>query len=257
MRRLVLLTAVAALAIAGVAYAVTDTVTYTSKMSFKGKPTSKKPANMTYTGILSVDTNPPGSQPDTAPTTSVYYSKAIKNNSTHFPSCNQSEIDGQPFPAKCKKAIVGKGTASSLAGTPGNPSSTSVRENLTVTAVNGAKGKYIMLVLNSAPGAPVQITNRVVPGFLVKASGTFGFLSRFQVPPDLQEQLGLKIALTDFNVKISGTPKTFKVKGKTVKASYLQLTSCKGSLPVKAIAQFRDSDTGQMKSVSSTSSSKC
>jgi hypothetical protein len=256
-RRLVLLTAVAALAIAGVAYAVTDTVTYTSKMSFKGKPTSKKPANLTYTGILKVDTNPPGQQPDTAPTTSVYYSKAIKNNAKYFPGCNQSEIDGQPFPSKCKKAIVGKGTASSLAGTPGNPSSTSVREDLTVTAVNGAKGKYVMLVLNSKPGAPVQITNRVVPGFIVRASGAFGTLIRFQVPADLQEQLGLKISLTDFNVKISGAAKKIKVKGKTVKVSYLQLTSCKGSLPVKAITQFRDSGTGQLKSVSSTSSSKC
>jgi hypothetical protein len=256
-RRLVLLTAVAALAIAGVAYAVTDTVTYTSKMSFKGKPTSKKPANLTYTGILRVDTSPPGLQPETAPTTSVYYSKAIKNNAKYFPYCNQSEIDGQPFPSKCKKAIIGKGTASSLAGTPGSPASASVKEDLTVTAVNGAKGKYIMLVLNSAPGAPVQITNRVVPGFIVRASGAFGTLTRFQVPADLQEQLGLKIALTDFNVKISGTPKTVKVKGKSVKMAYLQLTSCKGSLPVKAIASFLDADTGQLKNVSSTSNSKC
>jgi hypothetical protein len=256
-RRLVLLTAVAVLAIAGVAYAIDDTVNYSAKLAFKGKPTSKKPANLTYTGILKVDTNPPGSQPDTAPMTSVYYPKAIKNNAKYFPYCNQSEIDGQPFPAKCKKAIVGKGTASSLAGTPGNPSSTSVREGLTVTAVNGAKGKYVMLVLNSVAGAPVAITNRVVPGFVVKAAGAFGFLTRFQVPTDLQEQLGLKIALTDFNVKISGTPKTVKVNGKSKKMSFLQITSCKGSVPIKAITQFVDNNTGQKRNVSSTSSAKC
>ena len=257
-RRLVLLTAVAAIAITAVAYAVTDTLTYSSKMSYKGKPTTKKPANLTYTGILHVDTDPAGSQPDTAPVTAVYYSKAIKNNAKYFPFCNMSEIDGQPdFPAKCDKAVVGTGTASSLAGTPGSPASQSVREDLTVKAVNGPSGKVIYLVLTSKPGAPVAINNRVVPGFVVKAAGTFGFLTRFEVPADLQEQLGLKIALTDFNVKISGKPRSVKVKGKTQKISYLQLTSCPGSLPVKAIATFNDSDTGNQKNITSTSSAKC
>jgi hypothetical protein len=257
-RRLVLLTAVAVLAVTAVAYAVTDTVSYSTKLSKSGKPSTKKPANLTYTGILHVDTNPPGNQPDTAPTTTIYYSKAIKNNAPYFPSCNQSEIDGAAtFPAKCDKAKVGTGTASSLAGTPGNPSSTSVREDLTVTAVNGPSGKVIFLVLNSKPGAPVAITNRVVPGIVAKASGTFGFVTKFQVPADLQNQLGLSIALTDFNVKISGTPKTIKVKGKSVKASYLQLTSCPGTLPAKAIATFKDANTGQQNNVTSTSNAKC
>src|SRR5215212_1406207 len=141
-RRLVLLTAVAVMAITAVAYAVTNTVTYTSKVTYKGKPTSTKPVNMAYTGILHVDTDPAGNQPDTAPSTSVYYAKAIRNNAKYFPFCNASEIDGQPsIPAKCAKAKVGTGTASSLAGSPGNPSAQSIRENLTVTAVNGPKGK--------------------------------------------------------------------------------------------------------------------
>jgi hypothetical protein len=257
-RRLVLLTAVAVFAITAVAYAVTDTVSYSAKLAKSGKPSTKKPANLTYTGILHVDTNPPGNQPDTAPTTSIYYSKAIKNNAKYFPFCNQAEIDGAPsFPAKCNKAIVGTGTASSLAGTPGNPSSTSVRENLTVKAVNGPSGKVLFLVLNSTPGAPVAITNRVVPGAVAKASGTFGFLTRFVVPADLQNQLGLSIALTDFNVKISGTPRSLKVNGTTQKIAYLQLTSCPGTLPSKAIATFKDANTGAQTNVTSTSSSKC
>jgi hypothetical protein len=247
------------MAITAVAYAVTDTVSYSAKYSKSGKPTKSKPANMSYTGILHVDTNPPGSQPDTAPTTSVYYSKAIKQNAPYFPFCNQSEIDGQnTFPAKCNKAIVGAGTAKSLAGTPGQPAGQAITENLTVKAVNGPKGKVIFLVLNSAPGAPVAITNRVVPGAIVKASGTFGFVIRFQVPQDLQEPVpGVKVALTDFNVKISGTPRKVKIKGKTQKVSYLQLTSCSGSLPAKAIANFKDADTGASKPVTSTSNAKC
>jgi hypothetical protein len=258
-RRLVLLTAVAALAIAGVAYAVTDTVTYSTKISFKGKPSSKKPVNLSYTGILHVDTDPPGNQPEKAPTTTVYYSKAIKNNSKVFPFCSVAEIDGKPqIPSKCKKAIIGSGTASALAGTPGNPSSGSVRENLNVTAVNGTSGKFIMLVLNSAAGAPVAIQNRVVPGALGKASGQYGFLTRFAVPKDLQEQLGLTIALTDFKVSIPGKAHSVKVKGKTKKLSYLQVTSCKGSLPAKALANFTDADTGTSKAVGSPqANAKC
>jgi hypothetical protein len=258
-RRLVLLTAVAVLAITAVAYAVESTVTYSAKMTHKGTPSAKKPANASYQGILHIDSDPAGQQPETAPTTSVYYAKGIKNNAKYFPFCNKSEIDGQPsFPAKCKKAVVGTGTASSLAGSPGSPSSQSVRENLTVTAVNGSKGRQIFLVLNSTPDAPVAITNRVVPGTVVKSSGAFAFLTRFDVPPDLQEQLGLSIALTDFNVKISGTPRTLKVGTVFKKISYLQLTSCKGTLPVKTIAQFKDVDNGgQLKAVTSTSKGKC
>jgi hypothetical protein len=257
-RRLVLLTAVAVMAITGVAYAVTDTLTYTAKVSFKGKPTSTKPVNLGYNSTLHIDTDPPGQQPETAPTTSVYFAKAIKNNAKYFPFCNKTEIDGQPaLPAKCSKAKVGTGTASALAGTPGSPSSGSVKEDLNVTVINGPKGKTIFLVLNSQPGAPVTIQNRVVPGAVVRSSGAFGFVVRFTIPADLQEQLGLAISLTDFNVKVSSAAKRVKVGRVFKRISYLQLTSCKSSLPVKAIAQFRDSSTGQIKPVTSTSSSKC
>lgn len=251
------------MAITAVAYAaITNTVTYSAKVTFKGKPTAKKPVNTAYEGILHVDTNPPGNQPETAPKTAIYYAKGFKNNAPYFPFCNQTEIDGKPsIPAKCKKAIVGTGTARSYAGTPGQPTSQAIKEDLNVTAINGAKGKAIYLVLNSAPGAPVGITNRVVPGFVVKASGKYAFLTRFEVPQNLQEPVpGVKVALTDFDVKISGKPKKVKV-GKVFKTiSYLQLTACKGSLPVQAIVDFNHTDdNGQQTTqpVTSTSSSKC
>jgi hypothetical protein len=257
-RRLVLLTAVAVLGITATAFAVTNTLSYTSKLAFSGKPTAKKPSNVAYTGTLHIDTNPSGQQPQAAPVTSVYFAKQIKNNAKYFPFCNRSEIDGQAtIPAKCSKAKIGTGTAKALAGTPGNPSTSSVAENLNVTAMNGPSGKSLYLVLNSQPGAPVGIQNRVVPGTVVKSSGAFGFLVRFDIPADLQEQLGLQISLTDFVVKISGTPKKVKV-GKTFqKISYLQLTGCKGSLPVKAISQFKDPDTGHVTPVTTTSAAKC
>ena len=260
MRRLVLLTVVAVFAVAAAAaYAVDNTVTYTSKVSFRGKPTAKKPVNTSYQGILHIDTNPAGQQPDTAPITSVYFAKGIKNNARYFPSCNATEIDGQPtIPAKCNKAKVGTGTAAALAGSPGSPSSASAKEDLTVTAINGPKGKTIYLVLNSTPTAPVQIQNRVVPGKIITARGAFSYEVRFMVPADLQEQVGLRVALTDFNVKISGTPRKVKVGRVAKRISYLQLTSCKSSLPVKAIAQFKNSANGDaITPVTSTSTSKC
>jgi|1186.fasta_scaffold92886_2 hypothetical protein len=246
------------MAFTAVAYAVDNTLTYSAKVTFKGKPTTKKPVPAAYNGILHVDTNPQGEQPETAPVTSVFFAKGYKNNAAYFPFCNLSEIDGhQSLSAKCKKAIVGSGTASALAGSPGSPSAQSVREDLNVTAINGPKGKSFYLVLNSKPGAPVAITNRVVPGQLVKSSGAFAFLIRFTIPTDLQNQLGLSISLTDFNVKVPSTLHTVKVKKKNTKLSYLQLTSCKKSLPVKAIAQFKDKDSGAPKPVTSISTSKC
>jgi hypothetical protein len=246
------------MAITGVAYAVTNTLTYSGKVTYKGKPTTTKPANVAYTGTLHIDTNPPGTQPDTAPRTDVYFAKGIKINAPYFPTCKMSEIDGQPtFPSKCNKAIVGTGTATALAGTVGHPASESVKEDLTVKAVNGPKGKVLYLVLTSAPGSPVAINNRVVPGTVAKQSGTFGFVVHFDIPADLQSQLGLSISLTDFVVKVSGTPRTVTIKSKKVKVSYLQLTSCKASLPVKAVANFKDSSTGQTVPVTSASKAKC
>jgi hypothetical protein len=264
MRRLVLVVAIAAaatLAVTGVTYAVTNTLDYSAKLSYKGKPTKKKPANLAYTGTLHIDIDPLGHQPDTAPVTSIYFAKAIKHNAKYFPSCKQSQIDGKDsFPSKCNKAVVGRGTANALAGLPGSPSSQSVNEGLNVKAVNGPRGKAIFLVLTSKPDAPVAISNRVVPGAVVKSSGAFGFRVRFRIPNDLQSQLGLSISLTDFNVKISNKARTVavKVKGKKKKRklSYLQLTSCKGHLPSKAITEFKDTSGGK-RSVTSQSRAKC
>jgi hypothetical protein len=266
MRRLVLvlaITAAAVLAVTGVTYAVTNTLDYSAKLGYKGKPAKKKPANLAYTGTLHIDTDPAGHQPDTAPVTSIYFAKAIKNNASYFPSCKRSAIDGKGvFPSKCSKAVVGTGTANALAGLPGSPSSQSVNQGLNVKAVNGPEGKTIFLVLNSKPDAPVAISNRVVPGAVVKSSGTFGFRVRFTIPGDLQSQLGLSISLTDFNVEISSKARTVavKVKGQKKpqkrKLSYLQLTSCKGQLPNKAVTEFKDT-SGAKHLVTSQSPAKC
>lgn len=259
MRRLVLMTAIAVMAFAGVAYAVANTMNYTATTKAKGKPSKKKPAPLTYVGTLKIDTNPAGQQPDVGPATTVFFAKPIVNNSKYFPFCTKAEIDGQPsIPAKCTKAITGTGTATAYAGHPGQPRASSVKEDLNVKVINGAPvGKMLFLVVSSQPGAPVPLANRVIPGTVTKASGAFGFAVRFDIPQDLQTNLGLSISLTDFAVTIPGKPTSVKVKGKTQKLSYLALNACPGGhLPVKAITDFRDSG-GTVTPVTSTSSAAC
>jgi hypothetical protein len=242
-RRIALLAvAVGVLAAAATAWAVTNTITYSVTLKkAAGKPTAKKPVPVAYNSVLHIDTDPAGSQPDTAPVTSIYFPKQIKQNSKYIPGCTLQDIDGQQsMPAKCKKGQVGTGTASALAGSPGSPAANSVKEDLNVTFINGKGGKQILLVLNSQPTAPVAIQNRVVPGDLAAGGGQFGYRVDFKIPEDLQNQLGLSIALTDFKVAITGKKFAAKKNGKAVKLGFLELTGC-GTLPIRAIAHFKDS----------------
>ena len=259
MRRLAVLVGIGAVFFALVAIALaspTPVVTYTSPIKQSGKPKPGKPVPVTYNGVLDVK-NPDGTQPATAPTTTLYFAKELINNAKYFPSCSLADIDGkQTVPAKCKAAQVGKGTASSQAGTPGATSI--INEPLTVTAVNGSKGKQILLVLNAS--SPVAVQNRVVPATLGPGGGKFGYTLKFQVPANLQQQLGLQIALTHFDVVTSGKTRTVKIKGKKRKVSYLMLKSCPKSktLPSKAVINFnQDSGAPGGPTVTSEGTFKC
>jgi hypothetical protein len=224
---------------AAVAFAANNTVSYTVKLSpAHPKPKAGKPANIGYEGILDVKTTD-GTQPDTGAKTTLYFPKQLINNAKKFPSCKPSEIDGKDsIPSKCKKAIVGSGTAQSEAPTPGQPPNPALAESLKVTAMNGDKGKTLMLILNAA--SPVQILNRVIPGKLGPGGGQFGYTVTFTVPADLQNIAGAQIALAHFDVKISAK-KTAKVGKK--KVSYLQLKACpsSGKLPTKTFIDFDNS----------------
>src|SRR5690349_11032496 len=135
MRKLFVVFAVGALvcAIAATtAFALTNnTVNYTVKAKAKGKASKAKPAPLSYEGILDVGTSD-GKQPNVAPTTKLYFPKGIINNAKFFPQCNGSKLDGQSsVPASCKKAVVGKGTATASGGAPGQPINPATTENLT------------------------------------------------------------------------------------------------------------------------------
>lgn len=261
MRRLAVLVGAGAVffALVALAFATSGTpqVSYTSPIKEKGKPKKGKAVPVAYRGILDVK-EADGTQPPTGAITTLYFAKGFVQNSKYFPSCSQAELDGQTsVPAKCKKAIVGTGSASSQAGTPGTPSA--INENLTVTAYNDGKHKQFLLVLNAS--SPVAIQNRVIPGKLGPGGGKFAYTLKFTVPANLQQQLGLQISLTHFNVLTSSKTISAKVKGKKQKVSYLMLKSCPKShkLPVKAIVQFNNDDgtPNPSRTVTATSFTKC
>jgi hypothetical protein len=243
-RRIAFLTLAAVLAFAGIAWAVENTVDYTVtiKKASSKKPSAKQPVPVQYTADLTVDTNPPGLQPNVAPTTTVYLAKNLKQNAKYFPSCPASKLeDGtNTFPAACGKAKVGSGTAQALAGSPGEQPG--VTEALEVAAYNGPGGKTLNLVVHSTPDAPVALPNRVIPGTLKGGKGAFGYSVEFNIPADLQNQLGLDIALSKFHVVFPSKTITKKIKNKKSKLSYLMLTApcAGGSMPTEATVQFKD-----------------
>jgi hypothetical protein len=249
------LTGVLFFALAAIAWALTtNQVTYNAGVEKSGPNTpGSQPDNVAYNGVLAIRESG-GGQPNTAPLTEIFFSKELKNNSKRFPACDEGDIDGQTeIPDKCRKAIVGGGTASALVGSPG--STNSIRQDLTVTAINGNKGRDILLALIG--GAVTSY--RTIPGRIEKLPDpVYGYKVGFEVPPELQGQLGTQIALTDFDVLIE-TERTVKVaygpkptkkqrrrgkKRKTYKASYLQLKKCPvdGLLPSRATVHFNNDD---------------
>jgi hypothetical protein len=246
MRRLAIPLAAGAafLALVATAFALTNnTVNYSVKLSKKGKPSKAKPAPLTYEGILDVGTSD-GKQPNVAPTTKIYFAKQIIQRAKFFPSCDPNAINGQStVPPSCQKAVVGSGTATASGGVPGGAINPATTEALTVTAYNGPKGKSLLLVVNGTQ--PLSITNRVIPGKFGPGGGKFGYSVTFTVPPDLQFQLGLQIALTHFDVTIDRKTVTKKIHGAKTKVSYLSLNSCPKSrtLPTKTVVNFDQDGT--------------
>ena len=239
MRRLFVLFAVGALVCAvaaTTAFALSNnTVNYTVKATKKGKPSKAHPAPLSYEGILDVGTSD-GKQPNVAPTTKLYFPKQVVNSAKYFPACDGSKLDGQAtVPASCKRAVIGRGTARASGGAPGQPTNPATTENLTVTAYNGKRGKQLLLVVNGS--SPLQIQNRVITGKLGPGSGKFGYTVTFTVPADLQYQLGLQVALTHFDVKLSPKTRTATVHGRKKKVSYLAATKC-GTLPTQTTVNF-------------------
>lgn len=241
--RIGLLTAAAisfALALPSASLAGTNTVAFSGKLAMASMPTATAPANTGFEWAHHITTSPAGNQPDTAESFTVLFPAPIVSNARDYPACAASSVDGQQrLSAECQNAMVGSGTATMYAGSPGSPLSNSVREDLNVTVLNGAPaGSALLLVVNSAPAAPVAITNRVIAGTVAPADG-YAFGVRFVVPADLQQQLGLSLTITDLDVTISGTPRPITAGATTAGISYLQISSCSAPAAARQATSFR------------------
>jgi hypothetical protein len=239
------------------ALAATNTVGYTVALALSAAPSPAQPANLGYHWTQHLDTTPPGQQPDTSPSQTIYFASPVKSNAQFFPSCSRAAIDGMTtLSADCRNAIVGTGTATIFAGQPGGSRANSVREDLAVLLVNGSGGSSLLMVVSSQPGAPVKITNRVLPGTVAPASDPYAFGIRFDVPEDLQNSLGLPLTLTDVDVTISGTPRRITSGATSASLSYLQATRCEGALPFQDTVAFK-SAAGAQTTVSADGSAPC
>ena len=233
MRKLALLAVLALTLVVGaaVAYAATDTTTYSASIS------PKKPGNVAYSNALTVR-GPNNTQPQGASKTDLFFAKQLVYNGKKFPSpCKAKDIDGKSsIPPKCNKALIGNGTGTANAGPAGGPSLGA--EQFTVSLYNANKGKAVLLVLNGT--SPVKVQNRVITGTVKKLSkGKFGFEVTFTIPASLQTVPGTTIpsVITDLSTKVKKT-----VHG----VGYVQLRSCPKSkkLPSKAVVHFKNGTTG-------------
>lgn len=174
--------------------------------------------------------DPVGNQPDTVSSLSLVFPQEFVFGGAAMPSCGQNQIDGQPtFPAACEAAQVGNGTGTAFAGNPGIALTNSVREDVTFRVVNGAPaGSTVLLVVTSAPSAPVAIFNRVIPGVISPADPPFAKTLELSIPQDLQSQLGLAIVFTDLHATVDDK-------------RFLRLASCSGRVPLRQITRFKPS----------------
>jgi hypothetical protein len=234
-----LFAALLALVTPAAASAVTDVVAFSGRLAMASQPSPEAPANTGFGWAHHITTSPAGSHPDTAPSFVVLFPAPFILNAQDFPTCTATAVDGQAvLSPDCQNAMVGSGTATMWAGSPGSPQSNSVREDLTVSILNGSPaGSSILLVLTSTPYAPIAIRNRVIAGTIAAEPG-YAFAVRFTVPADLQNQLGLAIVLSDLDVTISGTPRPITVGGTRRDMSYLQVADCGESLSARQLTDF-------------------
>src|SRR4051794_29332968 len=239
MRRIAMLSCAIVLLWSCTAFAVTDTAGLTVAVQTTAGASPGPPVATAYDWFQQVGTSPAGLQPDPTSRFTLWFPKEVETNAQYFPPCAASQLDGQPVvPLECQSAIVGSGGATAYAGSPGAPLTSSVREPMGLTVLNGTPaGEQVLIYLRSEPNAPVYV-RRVLVGTILGATDPFGFALRVDVPADLQSQLGLAIALTQLSVHIPSTLQPVDVGGSVRSLSYLQMGVCNGSIRARERTEF-------------------
>jgi hypothetical protein len=195
MRKVALLatTAVAALGLAGPAWAVNADQTISIKLKPTKAGTKKKPANVKIT--VQTDTTPKDAVAFATKQAVIHFDKNLIFNPKKFKTCSAATI--QANEASCPKGSkVGGGT--SIGTAIGQTS------NLTVTAFNGPSGKFMLHVTASTP---LQIDG-VIQATLKKDTGKFGYKLVVPIPDNLQQPVpGVFATLKQFITSTSGTSK--------------------------------------------------
>lgn len=219
--RIAVVTALAALGIAAVAHAVTNTYTFSGSVSPSKAGTKKKPKPVGIKFTLGVGETT-GQRPATIKSVEI----AIPNgkvNSKPFPKCTVATLTSSG-PSGCPKGSqVGSGRIQSVAGQSSDPADKSLGCLVDAKAFNAAGG-HLLLHVAAVPGqCAIPGLQKTIDATL-KTTGTTTKLA-FTIPPDLVHPIA---GVDNVPISIAGSVKklTKKVKGK--KVPFIASTGCSG-----------------------------
>jgi hypothetical protein len=224
---------VAAVATAGAVLTAADGNTQELAVSIKPTKLMKKAPTPVTLDVLTKTgtTSDPTGKPIPVTEAVIDFSKGTAIESTGFPTCSLSAIEGATAEVAnevCKKSKIGSGHATVLL--PGSKGV--VAENLEVNAFNGVpQGKNPVVLLDAYGASPVQVT-QILVGTVTKYNKE-GFGPRLTVPVlPIAGGLG---SLTEFEAKIF---KKYSYKGK--QRSYVTATCPTKKLKARGLFVFKD-----------------
>ncbi|HYF24474.1 MAG TPA: hypothetical protein VD931_01905 [Baekduia sp.] len=232
MSRKALCAAVAIAAVAApTAYAAVKDQGIDGAVSPTDAGTRTKPRNVTMTVTLTTPAPPAGKQFATDEA-KISLPRGMRFNGSKFASCTAARLQDMG-PSGCPAGSkVGSGSADAYA-LDGR-----IRQTLTVTAFNAAKGRKLLLLVRGT--SPVQINSVIEATLKPTTSASYGYILDVKLPANLKSIAGAQPTLTKFVTRIRATK---LVSGR--KLGYVQSTSCpRGGWKFKADLRFTDGDTG-------------
>jgi hypothetical protein len=218
--RIAVVTALAALGIAAVAHAVTNTYTFSGKVSPSKAGTKKKPTSVSVSFKLGVG-EVAGQRPASIKSVEIRIPNG-KVNGNSFPKCSVAILTGKG-PSGCPKGSqVGSGQFQSVAGASTDPNDKSLPCNASAKAFNAANGHLLLYVTGAPPTCAIQI-NKTIDATL-KTSGTTTTL-KFTIPDDLVHPVA---GVDNTPTSITGSVKKLTRKAKGKKVPFIASTGCAG-----------------------------
>jgi hypothetical protein len=193
--------------------------------------TKSKPRAVSSKITLTTRADTAGEAEPTTTKSEVFLPSEFVLGGAVFPSCTFAQAN-QATPRCTSRARVGAGRAVFRSG--------AFSQQANVTVYNGPKGKSVLLRLDSSSGGvPIH---QAIEGKLVKcgtgvACAGFGIKLVTQIPEELQQGSGLRIALTELSFTLLKRTITHKKR----KVPYLGLGPCSDEeLSFKAVNTYRD-----------------